>query len=199
MTIAEANASAGDIESLIRKAIGGCDHSWNALVTEYQPLVTSITRRYRLSHADAQDVSQAVWLKLFENLHRIRQPACLPGWIDVTARRQALKTLTHASRCIPVTWIESLRSKSPAILEEDLDHRLIRAEDARAIRNGLEELTPDQREFLRLTVAEPTLTYKDLAIYLNLPTGSIGPSRARHIRKLRETSAMVAYKAALAS
>jgi len=62
------------------------------------PLVVAITRGYRLSLADAQDVGQMVWLKLFENIAKLREPQALPGWICTTTKREALRQLSGRAR-----------------------------------------------------------------------------------------------------
>ena len=80
-----------ELDGLVSAAVDGDQNAWNAIVKQFHPLVVSVTRRYRLSVADAQEVGQAVWLKVVENLHRIRTPAALPGWIVTTTQRQALQ------------------------------------------------------------------------------------------------------------
>jgi len=79
----------------------------------------------------------------------------------------------------------------------DVADDLLRAERARAVRDGLAELTSDQRELLLLLVAEPPLSYEEISRRLGIPVGSIGPTRARHLKKLRETTAMRAYRESL--
>jgi len=69
------------ITDLVARARIGDQQAWNALVDRYAPLTWSICRRYRLSDADAEDVSQTVWLQLADHLDAIREPAALPGWL----------------------------------------------------------------------------------------------------------------------
>jgi RNA polymerase sigma factor (sigma-70 family) len=60
--------------------------AWVALVERYAPLIWSIRRRFRLEAADAEDVGQAVWLKLVTHLDDLRYSAALPGWATTTRR-----------------------------------------------------------------------------------------------------------------
>jgi hypothetical protein len=83
---------------LVMRARNGDEHAWEALVERYAPLVWSLCRRYRLDGADASDVGQNVWLRLVNQLGKIRDPAALPGWLATTTRRECQRVLdrTHA-------------------------------------------------------------------------------------------------------
>src|SRR5271169_2478265 len=76
------------VTDLVTRARDGDQQAWGALVERYAPLIWSICRRYRLSDADAEDVGQAVWLHLVDQLANLRDPAALPGWLVTTTRRQ---------------------------------------------------------------------------------------------------------------
>src|SRR5690242_13126889 len=78
---------------LVTGARTGDKQAWDALVERYAPLIWSICWKYRLGHADAQDVGQSVWLRLVDQLDKIRDPAALPGWLATTARRECLRVL----------------------------------------------------------------------------------------------------------
>ena len=74
------------VAELVSQARNGDKHAWNALIELYAPLVWSICRRYRLDRADAEDVGQTVWLRLVDQLDRLRDPDALPGWLVTTTR-----------------------------------------------------------------------------------------------------------------
>ena len=89
-------SSVGD---LVARARNGDKQAWDALVERYAPLVWSICRQHRLDGADAADVGQNVWLKLVEQLDRIRDPAALPGWLATTTRRECWRVLRARWKC----------------------------------------------------------------------------------------------------
>ena len=78
---------------LVTRARDGDKQAWDALVERYAPLFWSICRRYGLGGADADDVGQSVWLRLLEQLDKIRDPAALPGWLATTTRRECGRML----------------------------------------------------------------------------------------------------------
>jgi DNA-directed RNA polymerase specialized sigma24 family protein len=72
----------------------------------------------------------------------------------------------------------------------DVDRDLLRSERDRAVQDGLAELAPEHRRLLVLLHAEPRASYTDIGNRLGIPTGSIGPTRARCLAKLRKTEAL---------
>jgi RNA polymerase sigma factor (sigma-70 family) len=97
----ERNGDPGDVDGLdvtdlVTRARDGQERAWNAPVERYSPLIWSICRRYRLDGADAEDVSQIVWLRLVDHLGSIRDPAAPPGWLITTTRRECGRVLSAA-------------------------------------------------------------------------------------------------------
>ena len=71
-----------------------------------------------------------------------------------------------------------------------VDDDLLRAEQRRAVRQGLRELTAAQQQLLLLLVADPPVPYAEISQRLGLAMGSIGPTRARLLKKLEKTVAV---------
>ncbi|MGE5293042.1 MAG: RNA polymerase sigma factor [Micromonosporaceae bacterium] len=187
-------AEASDVRRLVQASARGDQNAWNELVRRYAPLVMAVTRSYRLSAADAQDVSQTVWLRLVEHVSRLREPEALPGWIAKTTRRECNRHVQQRMRTVPVDPSASGHLQQDAILE--LDAELLRAELRQALRDGLAELPAREQQLLRLRIDEPPRSYQEISQLLGMPIGSIGPTVRRSLDKLRETSAMRAYLAA---
>jgi DNA-directed RNA polymerase specialized sigma24 family protein len=66
------------VADLVTRARTGDKQAWDTLVERYAALIWSICCRYRLG-ADAEDISQSVWLRLVGQLGKVRDPAALPG------------------------------------------------------------------------------------------------------------------------
>ncbi len=81
-------ADSSDVSRLVRASADGSTEAWSALVHRYAPLVMAVARSYQLTAADAQDVSQTVWLRLVEHLANLREPEALPGWLVTTTQRE---------------------------------------------------------------------------------------------------------------
>jgi RNA polymerase sigma factor (sigma-70 family) len=183
-----ASTGVGLIE-LVGAARQGDQAAWNALVLRYMTLVQSVTRQYRLSASDAEDVSQSVWLRLFENLAALREVRALPGWIKSTTRNEALRVLAARRRTDPTDPSVLAVLDRPGT-DEGVDGDLLRRERDRAVADGLAELAPEHRRLLVLLHAEPQVSYQEISRTLGMPSGSIGPTRARCLAKLRNTEAL---------
>ena len=178
-----------DLPELVAAAVSGNRAAWNSLVERFAPLVTSVIRRFRLNESDADDVRQNTWLRLVEHLERIREPFALPGWIVTTTRNEALRVLSARRRMEPVD--PQVDDRLDTLNNEDLAANLLLAERRQAVRGGLAELRSEHRELL-LLVSDPEISYRQISRRLGIPTGSIGPTRARCLQKLRDTTAVQA-------
>jgi RNA polymerase sigma factor (sigma-70 family) len=179
------------VVSLVTAAREGDAEAWNALVDEFLPLVHGVVRRFRLSAADAADVNQTVWLRLVEHLDHLRDPRALPGWLATTAHREALRAAKAARRTTSVDPQGAALDREPS--DGEVDVVLIREELRRAVRAGLADLPPQRRLLLEMLMGDPPAPYDEISRTLGIPVGSIGPTRARALRQLRETPAMRAY------
>jgi len=179
-----------DLPELVVAAVGGNRAAWNSLVERFAPLVTSVTRRFGLTPSDADDVRQNVWLHLVEHLADLREPRALPGWIATTARREALRILSGSRRVDVVD--PQTDTRLDTVTTDEPDANLLRAERRQAVHAGLTELHAPQRDLLQLTDADTDISYRQISQRLGIPIGSIGPTRARCLLKLRNTAPLQA-------
>jgi RNA polymerase sigma factor (sigma-70 family) len=179
------------VADLVARAQDGDQQAWDTLVERYAPLVWSICRRYRLRRADADDVGQDVWLRLVSHLDTIRDPAALPGWLATTTARQSAKAARAAARPRdpgPAPEPGDLPDPTAATAEQEL----LQAERHAALRQALAGLPPPGQRLLALLLQDPPPSYATISADLGIPAGSIGPTRARCLRKLRRHPAIAA-------
>jgi RNA polymerase sigma factor (sigma-70 family) len=167
--------------SVVRAAAAGDPASWDRLVREFGGLVWAVARGHRLGDADAADVFQATWLKLIEHLGDLKDPARVGPWLATTARRECLRVLRNAKRQIP-TGAE-LPDHEP--IDVPADEELLTAERDAALWRGFLRLRPSDQALLRLLMADPRPSYEEISAALDVPIGSIGPTRARALDRLR--------------
>lgn len=183
-----------ELTALVQASAKGDESAWNELVRRYAPLVVAVTRSHQLAPADAQDVSQTVWLRLVEHLDGLREPEALPGWIVTTTQRECCRYYRQAQKVLPVD------PQGDGIVSHDgaaaPDSGLLRAELRQALRDGLAELPARDQQLLRLRAADPPASYEEISKLLGMPIGSIGPSIRRSLDRLRQTGAMKTYLAA---
>ena len=187
-TLVEPHA-VSSIPALVEGARSGDEQAWSTLIVQFTPLLHAITRRHRLCDADAADVAQITWTKCWENLGKLREPAALPGWLAVTCAREAQTLLRRRATTIPVDLEETgapvARRLSTATTSEAEDPLtiLLRSELNASLRQFIDELGGREGMLMRALLHDPT--YRSLAVLLEMPQGSIGPTRQRAIARLR--------------
>jgi RNA polymerase sigma factor (sigma-70 family) len=149
-------------------------------------MVWSVARGFRLDDATAKDVSQTVWLKLIENIDRIKDPERLPGWLATTCRREALKVARARDRDIPSEFEFDVEDESPTF-----DEMLVDDEENRQVVKAFATLDALCKQLLRLMLVEPALSYEEISEVTGRPIGSLGPTRARCLDKLKSAIARI--------
>lgn len=179
------------IADLVSRAGNGDEQAWDALVARYAPLIWSICRKHRLSDADAEQVGQSVWLHLVEHLDKVRCPAALPGWLATTTQRECARVLRTTRRPQAAGSLADIEN----ILEEQTrtaEQELLAAERHAALREALMDLPPAGQQLIAMLTVDPPMPYVEIGARLGIPVGSIGPTRARYLDRLRRHPAIIA-------
>lgn len=162
-------------------AANGEGAAWNALVDRFSHMVWLVARGFRLNDASARDVSQTVWLRLIENIDSIKDPERLPGWLATTTRREALRVLKARERDIPTEFEYDVEDTT----NPSLDEMLIDDEETRFVVRAFNTLDETCQQLLRLMTVVPALDYEEMSEITGRPIGSLGPTRARCLEKLK--------------
>ena len=85
-----------------------------------------MTRFYRLSRWDADDVIQTTWLRFLQHGHTMRDPSALSAWLMTTARRLCLRALQSHVREAPEDDAGARRGRAT----DELDSRVARLPSA---------------------------------------------------------------------
>ena len=169
---------------LVRAAADGDQGAWNLLVQRYSRLVWAVARGHRLAPADSADVFQTTWLRLVEHLGRVRDPEQLAGWLSTTARHESLRVLRLGRRERPDEDVAAGR-EATSNGDPGPEPALLAGEERASVAAAFARLSERCQALLRLAVAEPGLSYADIAGVLSIPVGSIGPTRGRCLQQLR--------------
>lgn len=171
---------------LVAAAAAGDQLAWDELVARYGGMLWGIARSFRLDAADAADAVQTTWLRLVEHLDSIDDAERLPGWLATTVRRECLRLLRTGGRERPggEGWSDDLVADT-----EPLDASMLADERDAALWRALGALTQRCQQLLRVLMATPPPSYSMVADALDMPIGSIGPSRGRCLDQLRRIAA----------
>ena len=173
--------SDGGLQRLLEEAKRGDPDGWRRLVTVLQPFALGVRSRYGLDADDMSDVFMGTFQALYSGLARIEDAQSLPRWIAVVAGREAAR-IRRAKTPTSDAW-----DLDEILLVEDADAEAlaIQADDALRVRNALAKMPEACRELLGALYAEDAEGYVEIASRLGLAVGSIGPSRARCLEKMR--------------
>jgi RNA polymerase sigma factor (sigma-70 family) len=163
---------------LVLAAAEGDHHAWCQLVDRFGAAMWATARSYGLSGADADDAVQGAWLRLVENLSAIRDPRGIGGWLITTTRREA-------SRLARRRQGERLAGEPPDQAQADAATAVLDADQGLRLWQAVETMQEPCRTLLRLVATAPDSGTHQLAVRLGMPTGSVGPTRARCLRRLR--------------
>lgn len=170
----------------VKAAAAGDQQAWDLLVDRFSGLVWAICREHRLSDSDAADTVQLTWLRLLENLGRIRDPQRLAGWLATTCRRECLAVLRRSKATIPTAddFLDVVMGGSGAA-----DQAVLATEQQAILWQAFTRLSDWCQKVLRaliLDAEDGPPSYQRVAAQLQTPVGGLGPTRARCLSQLRK-------------
>lgn len=183
-----AEATARSDEQLLASCKRGDEGAWEALVLRYQRLIYTIPRRAGLDDDAAAEIFQDVFTALLESIESIEQPSRLQAWLVTTAKRKTWRAVGRAKTLRPFASEEGEgEDEMYDLADEGLlpDETLTRLEEQHLVRAALGELGERCRALLQmLFYAVEVPPYSEIAAALGTSEGSIGPTRARCLKKL---------------
>lgn len=181
------------LASLVAGALDGEQAAWEALVERLHRVVWKAVNMMTTDADLRDDAFAATWLRLAERLDGIREPEKLPGWLTTTATNEVRTLLRRRSRAdvsLTRNWTKSGASADLVdrlVSDEDEPvERLMRSERNREVRTAFAQLDDDCREIITvLVLADPPMPYEEASRELGRPVGSLGPTRARCLDKMK--------------
>jgi RNA polymerase sigma factor (sigma-70 family) len=177
--------------ALVARVGDGDQGAWDELIERYSPLVWSICARYQLSRDDIDDVGQSIWLRLVEQIGNLRQPAALPGWLATTTRHECLRVV-RAPRRRDHAGLPPEDQMPPDPAATMIEDEIIAAERDSALRAAFAELPRGCHELLSMLMSDPPSAYAEISAALGIALGSVGPTRARCLDRLRRSPHLAA-------
>jgi RNA polymerase sigma factor (sigma-70 family) len=165
--------------SLLHACRRGDPTAWQSILDRYERLVYSIPLNFGLSHADADDVAQSTFTALIRSLDAIEDEDRLGAWLGTVARRQTWRLVERRRREAPDDHSGLDRVAS------DEESRT-RVEHLEWVHQGLTRMDARCRHLIEaLYFDEGDPAYTEVAERFGIPVGSIGPTRARCLQKMR--------------
>jgi len=182
---------------LVERCLSGDEAAWEDLVRTHARRVYSICYRFTNSAADAQDITQEVFLRVFRSIKSFRPgEGTFAVWLTRLARNLLID---HYRRTRTDRLTESIEDRL-GVLEEcaSADSRtdaLVSSREAgELVQAALQKLSPELRETVVLRDLEG-LEYREIAEVLGIAEGTVksrlNRGRAELARILRKQRVMV--------
>lgn len=184
----------GEIEDgeIVRRILSGEEDLFEVLVRRYQARVVSHVSRMVGVREDAIDLSQEIFLKVFQALDRFNPSYKFSTWLFRIAGNAAIDHLRkRRPRTVPLEAPDQDGGTGPFPVEQrstglDPFARLRNLERGEAILRAIEELPEDFRELIALRHFAG-LSYEEIASVKDMPLGTVKNKlfRARAVLKDR--------------
>jgi RNA polymerase sigma-70 factor, ECF subfamily len=164
---------------LIAQARRGHVDAFNVLVTRWEKRVFNYLYRLVGQREDALDLSQDVFLKAYQNLKKLEDPAKFAGWLFRIAHNEAYSLLRRNRPEGEITGELKSAEASGRLYPMELNLTVARA---------LERLTPDQREAVLLKVYQG-FKFEEMAEILACPVSTVKSRLYTALDLLKQTLA----------
>lgn len=155
------------------------------MLDRYERLVFSVPRRYGLSREDAADITQITFTILFQSMSTLPEDSNLGGWLVTVARRHTWRLLHRNRRDEASEYGRS--SESLLLLADGGTEDVERWEMAEWLAYGFSGVGKPCRDLLSaLYLAPEQPSYAEVAASLGMAVGSVGPTRIRCLKRLRQ-------------
>jgi RNA polymerase sigma-70 factor (ECF subfamily) len=139
--------------------------AFEGLLKLWEQSIFYYLRRLTSSEADAWELLQETWLKIFRSLGTLRDPRGFPGYLYATARNTAMSYLRRQG--IGMSSLTSDDVHDPLAADE-----VALFDNAELVHHALDQLPLSQREVLTLFFLQD-LSLEQMAAVLGIPLGTV--------------------------
>jgi RNA polymerase sigma-70 factor (ECF subfamily) len=168
-----------EIAILVDRARAGDRSAYGELVVRFQPTVYALALVRLRNPAEAQELTQEVFIHTMNKLDQLRDPRCFAGWLRQITVRMAINRLTRRGpvRGTDPEFLENAAGEAPNPLDE-----MVRAEQRTKLWDGLNRLKSLDRQTLEAFYIRGR-SLKQMSREFETPVGTI--KRRLHVARKR--------------
>ena len=178
-----------DEKDLVARCREGNDDAWRELVDRFGPRIYAIAYHFTMKREDAEELSQEIFLKVFENLHRYDGGFPLVAWVLSVSRNLCIDRYRRKKREKSFRFVSDEAVASLLKSDDDPASAALKKERTKLLFSALSEIPEDLAEILVLRDLNG-LAYEEIGKALDLPDGTVKSrlfrARAEVARKIRE-------------
>ena len=176
-------------QNLVERCRQGNDEAWRELVDRFGQKVYSVAYHFTLKREDAEELSQEIFLKIFESLDRYNGGFPLIAWIVALSRNLWIDRYRRRKREQSFRFVSDDAVAPLLTSRDDPAADALRKERTKILFSALAEIPEDLAEILVLRDLDG-LAYEEIGKALELPDGTVKSrlfrARAEVARKVRE-------------
>lgn len=165
-----------------RRYRAGDAHALDDLVRSLSPVLWQVVRAHGLDREHTQDVVQTTWLTFVHRQASITEAQAVAAWLTTTARREAWRVMRVAIRSLAVPD-DVLEWELPSTASAEAD--AVECDERSRLWSCVQQLLGRCQRLIRIVAFEHRPDYRGLAEEMDMPVGSIGPTRGRCLAKLK--------------
>ncbi len=161
-------------EKVVERCLQGDDAAWEAIVNSYGRRVYNLSYRYTGRKDEAQDLTQEIFIKVYQNLKSYRSDAgTFQNWVLKVGRNLIIDHYRQTRRFQQTVGTEEMETMN--LKDETLPSPYRAAEQVEAsrfLRDGLQALSPELKEAIILRDLEG-MAYQEISELLGIPEGTV--------------------------
>lgn len=157
-----------DDRRLVELALEGDDAAFGYLFERYRDAMHRLFVQRLGGVADADDLLQETFIKVYINLHRYRPDYTFGQWVYTIARNTFIDFVRRRQEELPIDERFAAPASTAPTPEESVIHRQQRSQ----IEHYLDRLTPRYRRLMTMRFFEE-YSYEEIAAKLSLPLGTV--------------------------
>jgi RNA polymerase sigma-70 factor (ECF subfamily) len=181
----------GALEAVVERCRTGDDRAWEDLVDATADDIFRMAVSFTRHRAEAEDLTQEVFLKLWQNLPKYVAESSFRAWAFRVARNLFVDAYRRSREQRRATWVD------PEFLDtlpggDDPHTSAVRRQRLEMARSALDRL-PEELARLIMLRDFADWSYEELAVELEIPVGTV---KSRLNRARRELASAVALQLA---
>ena len=160
-----------NLEATVERCREGDEDAWSTLVSTTLRPIYRLCASYAPSAAVAEELTQEVYFKLWENLHRYRAGSNFMAWAWRVARNLLIDAHRRSRRERSAAWLDpEIIDRLPA--SDDPHEHSVKRQRLRLIASGLSQI-PEELSTLILMRDFAGMSYQEISDCLDLPLGTV--------------------------
>lgn len=169
---------------MIKRAQAGDELAFNRIFTRYKPFVENILFQYLKDMDEAKEVTNIVFLKVYEKLSTFTAYDSFGGWLRIITNNTAIDYLRALNRAGTSVELEDNKTFSKEDVSSSGDEIINHLTYLQILE--LFDKLPEQKKEICLMFYQDRMTVSDISKALNVPTGTIKSVLSRTRKKIKQ-------------